>query len=166
MLNEGGVCTNRGGLGKRNIAWDCREPACTSAEGQLLPVCREEASKTLGAWKSARVVTNHIALEVGFSKHTYQAQCMTVDHPDSGPEKFVHLKKNAPWFIAAVGGPSCKKSGLPSVHVIEALQETMYDKINKQVGEDAHRGRGEYGENEKGVTEYLTAEDDPMLLLG
>ena len=166
MLNEVGVRSNRTRVPRvTGAAWVCRQPACTSAESKLVPVCQEEASKALGAWKSACVLTDHIALEVGFSKQAYQAQCVTIDYA-GGQEKFVHVKNNAPWFLAAVGGPNCKRSSLPAVYVIEALQSKMFDAFDKQVVEDADRGRGEYGENEEGVTDDLPVEDDPMLLLG
>ena len=52
------------------------------------------------------------------------------------------------------------------MYVIEALQDKMFDKFDKQVVDDADRGRGEDGENEEGATEDLPVEDDPMLLLG
>ena len=55
---------------------------------------------------------------------------------------------------------------MPAVYVIEALQSKRFDAFDKQVVEDADRGRGEYGENEEGVTDDLPVEDDPMLLLG
>ena len=77
------------------VAFASRQPACTRAESQLVPVCREEAMQSLGAWKSATVLTDHISLEVGFSKQAMLAQCLTVDY-GGGEEKFIHLKKNHP----------------------------------------------------------------------
>lgn len=74
------------------VAFVSRQPACTRAESQLVPVCREEAMQSLGAWKSATVLTDHISLEVGFSKQAMLAQCLTVDY-GGGQEKFIHLKK-------------------------------------------------------------------------
>ena len=52
------------------------------------------------------------------------AQCLTVDY-GGGEEKFIHLKKNSPWFIAAVGGPNCKRCSLPAVYVLEAIQDKL-----------------------------------------
>ena len=78
----------------------------------------------------------------------------------------MHVKNNSPWFIAAVGGPNCKRSSLPAVYVIEALQDKMFDTFDNQVVDDADRGRGEDGEHEEGATEDLPGEDDPKLLLG
>jgi hypothetical protein len=63
----------------------------------LVPVCQQEVSKALGAWKSANVLTDHIALEAGFSKQAYQAQCATIDYAGR-EEKFVHVKQNPPGF--------------------------------------------------------------------
>ena len=165
MLNEVNVRSNRTRVNRSAAAWVCRQPACTSAESKLVPVCQQEVSKALGAWKSANVLTDHIALEAGFSKQAYQAQCATIDYAGR-EEKFVHVNKHSPWFLAAVGGPNCKRSSLPAVYVIEALQDKMFDTFDKQVVDDADRGRGEYGEHEEGVTEDLPGEDDPMLLLG
>lgn len=165
MLNEVNVRSNRTRVNRSAAAWVCRQPACISAESKLVPVCQQEVSKALGAWKSANVLTDHIALEAGFSKQAYQAQCATIDYAGR-EEKFVHVKNNSPWFLAAVGGPNCKRSSLPAVYVIEALQDKMFDTFDKQVVDDADRGRGEYGEHEEGVTEDLPGEDDPMLLLG
>lgn len=115
--------------------------------------------QSLGAWKSATVLTDHISLEVGFSKQAMLAQCLTVDY-GGGEEKFIHLKKNSPWFIAAVGGPNCKRSSLPAVRVIDALQSKLFGAGNKQVVDDADRGGGEHSEKEEAY------DPDPMDLLG
>ena len=93
-INEVGLRSNRTRANRGGgEAWVCRQPACTSAESKLVPVCQQEASKQLGAWKSANVLTDHIALEAGFSKQAYQAQCVTLDHAGR-EDKFVHVKKN------------------------------------------------------------------------
>ena len=69
-----------------------RQPATTSAESQLVPICGSEVKAALGAWKSAHILIDHIALEAGFSKQPYQAQCVTMD--DAGEAcKFVHVKQ-------------------------------------------------------------------------
>ena len=65
-----------------------RQPACTNAEDALVPVCAPEAKQPLGEWQSANILTDHIAMEIGFSKHAYQAQCVTCEE-----QKFVHVKK-------------------------------------------------------------------------
>ena len=96
-LNEVGVRSNRTRVNKSAVspqaaAWVCRQPACTSAESKLVPVCEPEARQALGAWKSAHVLTDHIALESGFSKQAYQAQCVTFEY-DGREWKFVHLKQ-------------------------------------------------------------------------
>ena len=113
--------------------------------------------QSLGAWKSATVLTDHISLEVGFSKQAMLAQCLTVDY-GGGQEKFIHLKKNASWFIAAVGGPNCKRSGLPAVRVIDALHSKLFSQLNKQVVDDADHGGDEVVDE--------ACEPDPMDLLG
>ena len=77
------------------VTFVSRQPACTRAESQLVPACREEAMQSLGAWKTATVLTDHISLEVGFSKQAMLAQCLTVDY-GGGQEKFIHLKKMHP----------------------------------------------------------------------
>ena len=68
------------------VAFVSRQPACTRAENQLAPVCRQEAMHSLGAWKSANVLTDHIALEAGFSNQAYQAQCVAVDYAGVEPQ--------------------------------------------------------------------------------
>ena len=70
----------------------CKQPATTSAENQFVPICRNESQAALGAWKSVQILTDHIALEAGFSKQAYQAQCVTMDHAGEA-WKFVHVKK-------------------------------------------------------------------------
>ena len=138
------------------VAFVSRQPACTRAESQLVPVCREEAMESLGAWRSATVLTDHISLEVGFSKQAMLAQCLTVDY-GGGQEKFIHLKKKSPWFIAAVGGPNCKRSSLPAVRVIDALQSKLFCQFNKQVVDDADHGGDEVVDE--------ACDPDPMDLL-
>ena len=165
-MNDVGVRCNRARSSVSSAARAGAQPACTSAESKVAPVCEPQAMNTLGKWKSAIVLTDHIALEVGFSKQAYQAQCMTVDCV-GGQEKFVHLKKNSTWFLAAVGGPKTNRSGLPAVTVVDTLNDKIFGPSDKQVDrQDADRGRGERGEIEQEVTEDQQIPDDPMLLLG
>ena len=164
--NDVGVRCNRARSSVSSAARAGAQPACTSAESKVAPVCEPQAMNTLGKWKSAIVLTDHIALEVGFSKQAYQAQCMTVDCV-GGQEKFVHLKKKSTWFLAAVGGPKTNRSGLPAVTVVDTLNDKIFGPSDKQVDwQDADRGRGERGEIEQEVTEDQQIPDDPMLLLG
>ena len=80
--------------------------------------------------------------------------------------KFVHVKKNAPWFIAAVGGPQLKKGNMPSVHVIDVLYSKVFGKQYKNTThEDEDRNRGEDDDNEEVVKDEEVAEDDPMSML-
>ena len=90
-MNEVGVFGNRARRSASVLQVDGMQPACTSPESKVVPVCEPEASNTLGAWRSANVLTDHIALEAGFSKQAYQAQCVTVDCA-GGKEEFVHVK--------------------------------------------------------------------------
>ena len=160
-MNEVGVCGNRARRSASVLQVAGMQPACTSPESKVVPVCEPEASNTLGAWRSANVLTDHIALEVGFSKQPYQAQCVTLDRA-GGQERFVHLKQNSTWFLAAVGGPKTCRSGLPAVTVIETLCDKVCGPSDTQVVEDADNG----GENEEAVKEHPTVQDDPMLMLG
>ena len=103
------------------------------------------------------ILIDHVALEAGFSKQAYQAQCVTME--DAGKAwKFVHVKQNSPWFIAAVGGPMLKKGNMPSVHVVDVLTSKVF-------GKDGDRSRGEDDDNEEVVKDDEVAEDDPMLML-
>ena len=134
----------------------CKMPANPSAENQLAPFCESDAKTQLGAWKPAQILIDHIALEAGFSKQAYQAQCFTMDDV-----KYVHVKKNAPWFIAAVGGPQAKKSSMPSVQVIDLLYSKVFGKEFKHITHESEdRSRGEDLDNED---EF--ADDDPIAQL-
>ena len=136
-----------------------RQPACTNAENQLVPVCDVSAKEAFGEWKSAHILRDHIAIEAGFSKSAFQAQCVILDDT-----RFVHVKKNSAWFIAAVGGPQCKKGGLPAVQVIDELCSKIFGKHYKDAGAgDGDRNRGEDGENDEEVEQNdEVAEFDPM----
>ena len=70
-----------------------RQPATTNAENQLAPICGPHAQDALGAWKSVHILIDHIAIEAGFSKHAYQAQCVVIDIGDEVC-KFVHVKNS------------------------------------------------------------------------
>ena len=156
-MNDVGVRCNRARSSVSSAARAGAQPACTSAESKVAPVCEPQAMNTLGKWKSAIVLTDHIALEVGFSKQAYQAQCMTVDCV-GGQEKFVHLKKRSTWFLAAVGGPKTNRSGLPAVTVVDTLNDKIFGQSDKQVDRQ--------DEIEQEVTKDQQIPDDPMLLLG
>lgn len=135
------------------------EPACTVAENQLVPMCTSKAKDTLGDWKSVHIRNDHIALQAGFSKVPFQGQCVTMDGV-----RYIHVKKNSPWFIAAVGGPQLKKGGLPSVQVIDQLCSKVFGNNYTDVeAEDQDRSRGEDDEPDEGVEPAdADADHDPM----
>ena len=111
------------------------------------------------------VLIDHIAIEAGFSKHAYQAQCVVMDSGDEAC-KFVHVNKQPPWFVAAVGGPMLKKGHMLSVHVVDVLTSKVYGKHYKYANhEDGDRSRGEDGENEEVLKDEENAEIDPMDML-
>ena len=135
-----------------------RHPAATSAENQLVPICESEAKVQFGAWKPTQILIDHVALEAGVSKQAFQAQCVTMEEA-----KFVHVKKDAPWFVAAVGGPQLKKGNMPSVHVIDVLYSKVFGKQYKNTThEDEDRSRGE---DDEVAEDEEVAEDDPMSML-
>ena len=135
------------------------ELACTVAENQLVPMCTSKAKDTLGDWKSVHIRNDHIALQAGFSKVPFQGQCVTMDGV-----RYIHVKKNSPWFIAAVGGPQLKKGGLPSVQVIDQLCSKVFGNNYTDVeAEDQDRSRGEDDEPDEGVEPAdADADHDPM----
>ena len=135
------------------------EPACTVAENQLVPMCTSKAKDTLGDWKSVHIRNDHIALQAGFSKVPFQGQCVTMDGV-----RYIHVKKNSPWFIAAVGGPQLKKGGLPSVQVIDQFCSKVFGNNYTDVeAEDQDRSRGEDDEPDEGVEPAdADADHDPM----
>ena len=140
-----------------------RQPCNSSLQPQV-PICETEAKKELGEWHTAKILVDHIALEAGFAKQPYQAQCLTAECGET-EWKFVHVTKNIPWFLAAVGGPQCKRGTLQSVLVIDTLASTVFGKTDwglhadrscGECGESEDRRDGECGENE---------EEDPMSIL-
>ena len=71
---------------------------------------------------------------------------------DIGDEvcKFVHVNKQHPWFVAAVGGPMLKKGNMPTVNVVEVLTSKVYGKSYKDANhEDGDRSRGKHEDNEE-----------------
>ena len=111
------------------------------------------------------MLIDHIAIEEGFSKHAYQAQCVVVDIGDEVC-KFAHVEKQHPWFLAAVGGPMLKKGHMPIVHVVDVLTTKVYGNNYKDANhEDGDRSRGEDEENEEVLKDEENAEIDPMDML-
>ena len=147
---------NRGRPSQSLASLVSRHPATTSAENRLAPICESDAKAQLGAWKPAQILIDHVALEAGFSKQAFQAQCFTMDDV-----KYVRVKKNAPWLIAAVGGPQAKKNSMPSVQVVDLLYSKVFGKEFKHITHESEdRSRGEDLDNED---EF--ADDDPMAQL-
>ena len=85
-----------------------RQPATTNAENQLAPICGPHAQDALGAWKSVHVLIDHIAIEAGFSKHAYEAQCVVMDIGDEVC-KFVHVTKSYSMVCSSCGWPNAQK---------------------------------------------------------
>ena len=93
---------------------------------QLVPICEHDAKKNFGSWKPVQVLTDHIAIEAGFSKHSYQAQCVSLES-DGATRRFVHVRKQSPWFVAAVGGPKLGAKGeMPTETVIDELTAKVF----------------------------------------
>lgn len=117
----------------------------------LSPICEHEV-KNLGAWKPFTILVDHVAIEAGFSKHSYQAQCVTLESGGANL-KFLHLRKQASWFVAAVGGPKLGAKGeMPTVTVIDELTAKVFG--------------GDFKDPETAVaaadTEPAELDDDPM----
>ena len=142
----------------------CRQPASTSAENQFAPICGPHAQDALGAWKSVRVLIDHIAIEAGFSKHAFQAQCVVIDVGDEVC-KFVHVKKQHPWFVAAVGGAVLKKGHIPIVHVVDVLTAKVHGKSYKDAIMKTVTAVAAKTENEEVLKDEENAETDPMDML-
>ena len=146
---------------RTHIEFANKEFACTDAENQLEPMCKSQAKETFGAWTPVQILSDHIAMEAGFSKSAFQAQCVTYDGV-----RYVHVKKGSPWFIAAVGGPQCKKGNMPAVQVIDQLCAKIFGNNYTTVGaEDQDRSRGEDGEHDEDVErepDDAGEEIDPM----
>ena len=109
IMSESLRCNRaRAGVGRRGVsnlaaALVGRQPACTNAEDALVLVCAPEAKQSLGEWQSANILTDHIALEICFSKHAYQAQCVTCEE-----QQFVHVKK-CTMVCCSCGWPELQK---------------------------------------------------------
>ena len=73
-----------------HIEFAKKELACTVADHQLEPICKSAAKETFGAWTPVTIHHDQIAMEAGFSKTAYQAQCVTYDDL-----RYVHVKKTA-----------------------------------------------------------------------
>ena len=117
----------------------------------LSPICEHEV-KNLGAWKPFTILVDHVAIEAGFSKHSYQAQCVTLESGGANL-KILHLRKQASWFVAAVGGPKLGAKGeMPTVTVIDELTAKVFG--------------GDFKDPETAVaaadTEPAELDDDPM----
>ena len=73
--------------------------------GQLVPICKHDAKKNLGAWKPVQILSDHIAIEAGFSKRSYQTQCVTLES-DGATRMFVHVKKTISMVCSSCGRPT------------------------------------------------------------
>ena len=106
------------------MAWTSRQPATAAVEEQIVPTCATSARSGLGAWETAHVITENISIEAGVGgKQKHQAASIVVDNGDD-QWSVVHMKKQRPWLVAAVGGPHAKKGELGTVHVVQH----MFDK--------------------------------------
>ena len=59
--------------------------------GKMVPIC-EHAKKNRVAWKPVQFLIDHVAIEAGFSKHSYQAHCVSLES-DGATRRFVHVTK-------------------------------------------------------------------------
>ena len=92
-----------------NMAWTSRQPATAVAEERIVPTCATFARSGFGARTTTYAITENISIDVGFGgKQQHQAASIVVDNGDER-WRFVHVKKQSPWFVAAVGGPMQKR---------------------------------------------------------
>ena len=102
----------------------------------ILPMCEREEDQHIGTWKALKVLEDQIVLQIGFAKAPHQAPCLKIDI-EGVPHRFVHVKKGATWFVAAVGGPQLKKGDMPTVTVLDELTQKLFvDSLSKDIDDE------------------------------
>ena len=115
-------------------------PAC------ILPMCEREDDQRIGTWKTLTAFEDQIVFQVGFAKAPHQAPCLKIDI-GGVPHRFVHVKKQAAWFVAAVGGPQLKKGDMPAVTLLEELADKLIlHSSNKDVDDEPETAVAAMGE--------------------
>ena len=102
-----------------------------------VPVCAQElAQKGLGLWKGVRMKAAAIVLSGGFGGTCSHVAETVLYRMDGEQWRFVHLHKQARWFLNGCGGPKAVRGDLPAVHVIGLLRE-RFQSAETEVAEAA-----------------------------
>ena len=135
----------------------------------ILPRCEHDEDQHIGIWHPLDVLEDQIVLQIGFSKNPHQAPCFKIDI-EGVPHRFVHVKKQATWFVAAVGGTTLKKGDMPTVTVIEELTQKLFvGSLSKDLDDEpeiAVAAMGEVQDEEDAydpMSQLIAFDDSPPL---
>ena len=118
-------------------------------------ICPVSTSKGKCKWTSLKMNTSNIMINAGYSGQT--PHCVPCIWYIMGKTRyrFVHITKNAKWFLQCVGGSNVCKGDLSQVTVLEKIRESYFG--------------GEFpvdADDEKEDTAVADdSQDDPMLAL-
>ena len=100
-----------------------------------------------GKWQPVHVETTNIMITAGYAgKQSQSVPCIWYDMGKS-KYRFVHLNKNAKWFLWCVGGTKVAKGDLAHVTVLDQLRDSYFgserpegdddDKVDSAVADES-----------------------------
>ena len=93
-------------------------------------------------WQPVSVETGLVSIAGGYSRKYFNAPSVRFAVPGETEHVFVHLDKNAHWFLKGVGGGKYQKGDLGPVQVLQLLKQAWNDQLkgNNYPGESRSRG--------------------------
>ena len=97
-----------------------------NASSKIQPACADSCDLPKQCrWRPAKIKTTSIIVAGCFAgKREHAAACTS--RPMVGVNwRFVHVHKNARWFVAAVAGPRAPKGDLSQVKILDTIRDRM-----------------------------------------
>ena len=89
------------------------------------PVCAYSHDNHLGTWRKSSAMSSCVWIQGGFGGKT-ESVAQTIRFEMGGSEYvFVHVHKNARWFIAAIAGPSARKGDIAQVKILDNVRRLI-----------------------------------------
>ena len=127
--------------------------AAAVAEEKIAPTC---AHRNPEPWRRVQILSGSIGITAGFGgKHVCMGECLV--HDMNGENlKFVHLHKNARWFLSSVAGRKASRGDIATVRVLDEIRQKFCEEdINADATDDTT-------DDTTAVAEQTHKEADPM----
>ena len=114
----------------------CLAAVAENASSKMLPVCVDSTEGNKCGWRIAKIKTTSVVVTGGFAGRRELPAACTSRRMAGVNWRFVHVHKNARWFVLAVAGPRACKGDLSQVKILDTIRDGMAKLVLKDPDEE------------------------------